>query len=52
MSHINKRDEAKERELIKGYLEMAAINLEEAEGCAEACNEALRACEEKLTECE
>ena len=38
--------------LKKGYDEMALINLSLAEMCFDADNEALRQCEEKLTECE
>lgn len=41
-----------ERKLRKGYKEMAFINLSLAEMCFEADGEALRLCEEKLTECE
>lgn len=39
-------------ELIKGYQEMARINLEEAQLCADADEENLRQYEEKLAECE
>ena len=41
-----------ERKLKKGYKEMGSINLSLAEMCFEAESEALRLCEEKLTECE
>ncbi|MGN1116198.1 MAG: hypothetical protein ACI4TH_06505 [Candidatus Ornithomonoglobus sp.] len=40
------------RKLMEGYLEMSEINLEEAENSQTACNEALRVCEQNLTECE
>lgn len=52
MSHTNKTVEDMERALIKGYIEMSAINLEEAESSVCACNDALRVSEERLTECE
>lgn len=52
MSHTDKKIEDIERELIKGYIEMSAINLDEAESSTASDNEALRSCEEKLTECE
>ena len=41
-----------EKILKKGYIEMGSINLSLAEMCFEAEGEALRLCEEKLTECE
>jgi len=43
----------KREELLKqGYKEMASLNLTLAQVCFEADNDALSACEEKLTECE
>ncbi len=41
-----------ERSLKKGYKEMASINLSLSQMCFNAECEALRQCEEKLTECE
>ena len=41
-----------EKLLKNGYKEMGSINLSLAEMCFEAESEALRLCEEKLTECE
>ena len=41
-----------ERKLRKGYKEMGSINLSLAEMCFDADSDALRLCEEKLTECE
>ncbi len=41
-----------ERSLRKGYEEMALLNVSLAQMCLESDNDALRACEEKLTECE
>ncbi|MGN0163134.1 MAG: hypothetical protein ACI4EA_06080 [Candidatus Ornithomonoglobus sp.] len=52
MSHICKNYEEMKRKLMEGYLEMSEINLEEAENSQTACNEALRVCEQNLTECE
>ena len=39
-------------ELKKGYMEMAAVNLEWAETCLVADNDCQREYEEKLSECE
>lgn len=50
MSHETKAEI--ERQLEKGYKEMAEINLKIAEECLETDNECLSQCEEKLTECE
>lgn len=52
MSHINKTIEEIKEALKAGYLEMSEINLEEAEFGLESDSDALRICEEKLTECE
>lgn len=52
MSHTDKKIEDIEKALAEGYKAMAEINLEEAELCTVSDNEALRSCEEKLTECE
>ena len=52
MSHNSGNTEELRELLKKGYAEMAEINLEEAEYGFESANEALRVCEEKLTECE
>ncbi len=52
MSHTGKRAKDIEKELIKGYIEMSAINLEEANLSTQADNEALDTAEEQLTECE
>lgn len=52
MSHTDKTVEEIKNELIKGYLEMSEINLEEADLSLKSDNEALWICEEKLTECE
>ncbi len=52
MSHTDKTIEEIKNELLKGYLEMSEINLEEADFSLESDNDALRICEEKLTECE
>ena len=41
-----------EKSLIKGYKEMALVNLSLAKMCLDADNEALQQYEEKLTECE
>ncbi len=41
-----------EKSLRKGYEEMALLNLSLAQMCLESDSEALRTCEEKLTECE
>lgn len=41
-----------EKSLRKGYQEMAEINLSLARMCLESDSDALRICEEKLTECE
>ncbi len=50
MSHETKAE--LERQLEKGYKEMAEINRKIAEDCLEADNECLFQSEEKLTECE
>ena len=43
----------KRKNLLKdGYISMSEINLDIAAMCFAADNEALSACEEKLTECE
>lgn len=52
MSHTGKKTEDMEKDLITGYMEMSQINLEEANFCSQADNEALEVCEERLTECE
>lgn len=52
MSHTDKNVKDIENQLIQGYLEMSEINLEEANSYVEFDNEALRICEEQLTECE
>lgn len=52
MSHTGKKIKDIEKELIKGYIEMSGINLEEANLCTQADNEALDAVETQLTECE
>lgn len=52
MSHISKNIEELKEELKNGYLLMSDINLEEAEFGLESDSDALRICEEKLTECE
>lgn len=41
-----------EKSLRKGYQDMALINLSLAQMCLESDSDALRICEEKLTECE
>ncbi len=52
MSHTDKRAEDIIQALKNGYIEMSEINLEEAESGLASDNDALRSCEEKLTECE
>ncbi len=52
MSHTDKRADDILKQLEKGYIEMSEINLEEAESSTVSDNDALRICEEKLTECE
>lgn len=52
MSHTDKTVEEIKNELIRGYLEMSEINLEEADLSFESDSDALRIYEEKLTECE
>ncbi len=52
MSHTGKRTKDIEKDLIKGYIEMSGINLEEANFSIEADNEALDSAEVQLTECE
>lgn len=52
MSHTYKDFKEIEIILAKGYVEMSEINLEEAEYAVRTDAEALRVCEEKLTECE
>ncbi len=52
MSHTGKRLKDIEKALIKGYIEMSGINLEEANSSTQADNEALDATEVQLTECE
>lgn len=52
MSHTGKKIEETIISLIKGYEEMSEINLEEAETGLVSDSDALRICEEKLTECE
>lgn len=52
MSHNSRNTEELRDMLIRGYAEMAEINLEEAECSMLSAAEALRICEEKLTECE
>ena len=51
LSRYRKRDQL-EKSLKKGYEEMALLNVSLAQMCLESDNEALRTCEEKLTECE
>lgn len=52
MSHTGKKAKDMEKDLIKGYIEMSQINLEEANLCPQADNEALEVSEAQLTECE
>ena len=52
MSHTGKKIKDIEKELIKGYIEMSGINLEEANIGVQADNEALCVTETQLTECE
>ncbi len=52
MSHTCKNFEEIMEALKKGYTEMSEINLEEANNGLKSDNDALRICEEKLTECE
>lgn len=52
MSHTDKNMEDIVKALAEGYAAMSEINLEEAELCLGSDNDALRVCEEKLTECE
>lgn len=52
MSHTDKNKCDILKELEKGYVEMSAINLEEANSCIDADNDALQICEKRLTECE
>lgn len=52
MSHTDKKYEDMEAALKEGYLEMSEINLEEANSCLAAENEAFEACLLGLTECE
>lgn len=52
MSHTDKNMEDVVQMLMKGYIAMSEINLEESDLCIESDNDALRICEEKLTECE
>lgn len=52
MSHTNNTFDEIREALIKGYLEMSEINLNEAELGLKSDNESLRISEERLTECE
>lgn len=52
MSHTDKRYEDIAELLKNGYIEMSEINLEEANSCLTAENEAFEACLLDLTECE
>ena len=52
MSHTEGRIEDIKKALKEGYIAMSESNLEEAELSTVSDNEALRSCEEKLTECE
>lgn len=51
--YINRRKAKLLRQQLKnGYKDMAAINIEWAEGCLCADNQCQSCCEEKLSECE